>query len=204
VGSAFGTVALDQIVDGRLVAPGDVIIGLPSSGIHSNGLTLARRALLEDGSLSLDDVPPELEGATVADALLAPTAIYVRAIRELLDTPVGVHGLAHITGDGLLNLLRIGERVGFEITELLPVPAVFDLIARHGAVEPPEMWEVFNMGCGFCVIAAPDDVQAALSVLDSHHPGSTAIGAVTDDPGNVRVIPLGLVGDRAGLRARAD
>jgi phosphoribosylformylglycinamidine cyclo-ligase len=204
VGSAFGTVALEQIVDGGLVSPGNVVIGLPSSGVHSNGLTLARRALLEDASLRLDDAPSELVGASVADALLEPTAIYVRAIRELLESPVVVHGLAHITGGGLLNLLRIGKRVGFEISDPLPVPAVFDLIARHGAVEPHEMWEVFNMGCGFCVIVPRDDADAALEVLGSHHQGSAVIGTVNNDAGHVRVIPLRLVGDRAGLRPPAD
>ena len=203
VGSAFGTVALDEIVDGGLVSLGDSIIGLPSSGVHSNGLTLARRALLEDAALSLEDAPPELGGASVADALLEPTSIYVRAVRALLESDVAVHGLAHITGDGLLNLLRLGEGVGYEISDPLPVPGVFDLIARHGSVEPSEMWEVFNMGCGFCAIVPPSDAPAALDVLGSHHPGSAVIGTVSDNAGRVRVIPLGLVGDRAGLRAQA-
>ena len=109
VGSAFGTVALDAIVDGRACAPGDALIGLPASGVHSNGLTLARRVLLDDGGLSLDARPDELAGASVADVLLEPTVIYVRAVLELLRSDVPVHGLAHITGGGLLNLLRLGD-----------------------------------------------------------------------------------------------
>src|SRR4051794_29812512 len=107
-GACFGTVALDAIVTGDRVAPGDALIGLPSSGVHSNGLTLARRALLEDGGLALDDAPEELGGASVADVLLEPTVLYVRAVLELLRSEVPVHGLAHITGGGVLNLLRLG------------------------------------------------------------------------------------------------
>ncbi len=126
VGSAFGTVALDRIIDGSACSPGDALIGLPSSGVHSNGLTLARRAL-ED--LPLDATPEALDGATVADTLLEPTTIYVRAVLELLRSDVPVHGLAHITGDGVLNLLRIGSGIGYEISSPLPVPPIFDLIA---------------------------------------------------------------------------
>src|SRR5262249_38185792 len=141
VGSAFGTVALDEIVDGSAVRPGDALVGLPASGVHSNGLTLARRALLEDGGLSIESRPAEFGGASVGEVLLEPTVIYVRAVLALLRSEVEVRGLAHITGGGLMNLLRIGTDVGYEIREPLPVPAVFDLIASLGGVSADEMWE---------------------------------------------------------------
>lgn len=200
VGSAFGTVALDAIIDGSACVPGNVIIGLPASGVHSNGLTLARRALLEQGGLTLDDRPEPLGGASVADVLLEPTVIYVRAILELLECGLRVHGLAHITGDGLLNLLRLG-RVGYDITHPLPVPPVFDLIATLGGVGDAEMWEVFNMGCGLCVIVAEEVADSAVALLEAHHPGAAVIGRCTDAGGRVRVPSAGIEGDRGGMRA---
>jgi phosphoribosylformylglycinamidine cyclo-ligase len=189
VGSAFGTVALDEIIDGRACRAGDALIGLPSSGVHSNGLTLARRVL---DSLGLDAAPDELGGATVADALLEPTVIYVRAIMALLDSSISVHGLAHITGGGVLNLLRIGSGIGYEISAPLPVPPIFELIASRGAIEATEMWEVFNMGCGFCVIVPADQADGAVRLLESHHPGTAVIGQLTPSAGRVELPGLGL------------
>ena len=198
VASAFGTVALDAIVDGSACRPGDALIGLPSSGVHSNGLTLARQALLERGGLGLEVTPAELGGASVADVLLEPTVIYVRAILELLRSQVPVHGLAHITGGGLLNLLRIGTGIGYEISDPLPVPPVFELIARLGDVSAAEMWEVFNMGCGFCAIVHGEHAAEAVRLLDRHHTGTAIIGRLTDHAGRVSVPGLGLEWDGDG------
>ena len=203
VGSAFGTVALDRIVDGGACRPADALIGLPASGVHANGLTLARRALLGEGGLALHSTPAELGGQSVGEALLEPTAIYVRAILALLRSEVAVHGLAHITGGGVLNLLRIGAGVGYEISAPLPVPSIFELIARHGAVGAAEMWEVFNMGCGFCVVVPADQAPAAVELLGAHHPGATLIGRLTDQAGTVTLPPLQLEGDASGLRLAA-
>jgi phosphoribosylformylglycinamidine cyclo-ligase len=201
VGSAFGTVALDRIVDGSRIAPGDAVIGLPASGVHSNGLTLARSALLQDGGLALDERPPELGGQSVADVLLEPTVIYVRAVLDLLRSDVQAHGLAHITGGGLCNLLRLGSGVGYRIERPLAVPPVFDLIAGHGNVSAAEMWQVFNMGCGFCVIVESERAYDAAALLEGRHPGATVIGSVTDRTGIVEIPELGITGDRDGLRA---
>ena len=200
VGSAFGTIALDAIIDGAACAPGDALIGLPASGVHSNGLTLARRVLLEQAGLELTATPPELGGASVADVLLEPTVIYVRAVLELLRSGIGVHGLAHITGGGLLNLLRLSETAGFEITAPLPVTPVFELVAQRGEVTAAEMWEVFNMGCGFCAVVGAADAQRAVALLEAHHPGTAVIGRCDDRGGRVTLAPLGIEGDAHGLR----
>ena len=104
---------------------------------------------------------------TVGELLLEPTVIYVRAIRALLESEVEVRGLAHITGEGFLNLLRLEAEVGYRIDSPLPVPRIFELIAERGPVEPAELYEVFNMGCGFCCVVPEPAAEAAVALLSS-------------------------------------
>jgi phosphoribosylformylglycinamidine cyclo-ligase len=170
--AAIGVVRLDSIVIGNRVEPGDAIIGIPSSGLHSNGYTLARRALAE---VPLDD---ERLGAPLGEILLEPTTIYVRAVMELLRSEVDVRGLAHITGDGLNNLKRLRDDVLYVIDEPLPAQPIFGLIQQLGQVSDEEMAEVFNMGCGFCVVVPEADAEAAVELLAAHHEGTRRIGSV--------------------------
>jgi len=178
-GACFGTVALDEIVDGATVEPGDVVIGLPSSGIHSNGYTLARSAL---AGIPLGEDPEGRLGRPLGDALLEPTEIYVKPAVELLRSAVEVRGLAHITSGGTGNLLRLMAEVGYEIDAPLPVPPIFELIAERGEVAAAEMYEVFNMGCGFCVVVPAADEAAALELLRAHYPAAQRIGRAVEGP----------------------
>ncbi len=179
-GACFGTVGLDAIVDGSAVRPGDVVIGLPSSGIHSNGYTLARTALT---GIPLDD---ERLGRPLGDVLLEPTEIYVKPVVELLRSGVDVRGLAHITSGGTANLLRLAAEVGYEIDAPLPVPPIFALIQEQGGVSEEEMYDVFNMGCGFCAVVPAGDEPAALELLRAHYPAAQPIGRATEGPKEVR------------------
>ncbi|MDX6662357.1 MAG: phosphoribosylformylglycinamidine cyclo-ligase [Solirubrobacterales bacterium] len=179
-GACFGTIELDRIVTGKGIEPGDAVIGLPSSGLHSNGYTLARQALAE---IPLDDARL---GRPLGDILLEPTAIYVRAVLALLDSGLDVRGLAHITSGGLSNLLRLDADVAYEIDEPLPVPPIFALIAELGQVGDDEMHEVFNMGCGFCCVVGGEDADAAAELLRGHHPEARRIGRAAAGPAEIR------------------
>jgi phosphoribosylformylglycinamidine cyclo-ligase len=170
-GACFGVVQLDSLVTGDAIDPGDVVIGLPSSGLHSNGYTLARSVL---ANIPFDD---ERLGRPLGDVLLEPTEIYVKPVVELLHSDVDVRGLAHITSGGLENLLRLEAEVAYEIDDPLPVPPIFDLIQELGDVSDEEMHEVFNMGCGFCVVVAGSDLDPALEKLRPHYPAARRIGA---------------------------
>jgi len=179
-GACFGTVALNAIVDGSAVRNGDPVIGLPSSGIHSNGYTLARAAL---EGIALND---ERLGRPLGELLLEPTEIYVKAVLEALRSKVEVRGLAHITSGGLRNLLRLAAEVGYEIDNPLPVDPIFELIQERSGATDEEMYEVFNMGCGFCCVVAAGQEAAALEILARHHPGAQQIGRAVEGSREVR------------------
>ena len=173
--TCFGTVALDALITGERIAPGDALIGLPSSGLHSNSYSLARQAL--------PDLDEAFQSGTVGEALLAPTVIYVRAVLELLRSDVPVHGLAHITGGGVRNLLRLTDSAGFAIEDPLPNAPVIDLVIERAGVSAKEAWEVFNMGCGFVAVVPPQHADQATSILAAHHAGARRIGTVTPEAG---------------------
>ena len=179
-GTAIGIVDVEEIIDGGRIEPGDALLGLPSSGLHSNGYTLARTAL---GDLDLAD---DRLGRALGELLLEPTEVYVRAVLDLLGSRADVRGLAHITGDGLNNLLRLAAPVGYEIDDPLPVPPIFDLIADLGEVSDDEMYDVFNMGCGFVCVVADRDADDALEALRGHYADAKRIGIVTERAGTVQ------------------
>jgi phosphoribosylformylglycinamidine cyclo-ligase len=186
VGTAIGALPPGrEPVDGSRVEPGDVVLALPSSGLHSNGFSLARQALgRRTGEL--------------ADALLAPTRIYVRAAEALWDAGVTPKGLAHISGGGLLNLARLAADVSYTLDALPPAPPVFGVIAEAGNIPLQTMYATFNMGTGFCVVVAPADQQAAVAALKGAGEEPVAAGSVTARPGRYVSIP------QAGLLGRGD
>ncbi len=195
VGTAVGALPPGRDpVDGSQVREGDVILALPSSGLHSNGYSLARRAL---ASLALDSPVPGT-GQPLVDALLAPTRVYVRAAEALWEAGVTPRGLAHISGGGLLNLARLAADVSYELGALPPAPPVFALIAEAGRIPPETMYATFNMGTGFCVVVSPAEAQLAADALKAVGEEPVRAGTVTARPGRYVSIPS------AGLLGRGD
>ncbi|HVM34256.1 MAG TPA: phosphoribosylformylglycinamidine cyclo-ligase [Actinomycetota bacterium] len=196
VGTCVGTVHPERLVLGRAVEPGDAIIGIASSGIHSNGLTLARRALFEGGGYALGDQIPAL-GRTLGEELLEPTAIYVRAVVGLWENGIETRGLVHMTSDGFANLCRLDAPVGYEIEELPDAPPIFTLIQRAGEIEDSEMYRVFNMGIGFVVVVPEPAGEDAIAVLGDGGYRAMRIGRVSNQEGLVHIRPRGLEGSLA-------
>ena len=194
-GTALGILDGYAPITGSNIRPGDVVLGMPSNGIHSNGLTLARRVLLGKDGQGIDRYLAEC-GRTVGEELLRPTAIYVAEVMALLRDGIDVRGLAHISGDGLLNLARLDANVGYAITHLPPVPPIFDIIQAEGELDAAEMFRVFNMGVGFCVVVGQQDVDAALSASAGAGGAAQVIGRVVAWPKRrVLIEQFGLVGE---------
>ncbi len=179
-GFSVGVVARKKLVDGTRVAAGDVALGLPSSGLHSNGYSLARQALLETMGLAYDDRVPELGGRSVGEALLAPTRLYARAVQALVLGAIDVRAMSHVTGGGLPgNLPRVlPEGLGVRVEGVWARGGVFDLIQRAGAVAESEMRRTFNLGVGFVVIVPAVDVTRAMDTLRGAGEAPFVLGSV--------------------------
>ena len=165
-GTGIGFVDKDKIITGVDIQEGDILIGLRSSGIHSNGLSLARRAIFEEGGFDVNDKMPNGE-TTIGEEMLKPTQLYVKAIVELLKHDFNIKGLAHMTGGGVNNLSRLKKGIGFDITDYPEPQDIFKLIYQQG-VPLEEMYKVFNMGVGFCVIASPEEADAVVDALNEN------------------------------------
>lgn len=194
VGTCIGTLHPRRLLVGADVAAGDVLIGLASSGLHSNGYTLARHALLERAGLRLEGRVAEL-GRTLGEELLEPTLMYVRPAMAMLDAGLPVRALLHITGDGLLNLARIAAPMGFVVDRPLPPPPIFALIQHAAAVSPAEMFRTFNMGIGFAVVVPAAAAERAVALAAEHGHRARVVGYATPDPRRRIWLPeAGLVG----------
>jgi phosphoribosylformylglycinamidine cyclo-ligase len=188
-GFCVGVVERSEIIDGKSVAPGDALIGMSSSGLHSNGYSLARKVLLEDAKLKLDAVPEGWD-RPLGDALLEPTRIYVKDALALMKA-VKVKGFAHITGSGIPgNLPRClpdGTRAVLD-EKTWKRPAIFELIQKLGGVERQEMYDTFNMGLGLIAVVAKADVPAALALLKGRGVEAAEVGRVEAGQGEATAV----------------
>lgn len=190
-GFAVGVVERDRIIDGpALTAPGDLIIGLPSPGLRSNGYSLARRALLERSGRKLDEAAWPGAACSLADELLRPSVIYTPAILELIDGGVPVHAVAHITGGGLPgNLPRVlAGGVDAELDRSTwTTPRIFAEIRAAGAITDAEMTRVFNLGIGMTVVVPTDAAGLALAILEHAGHQAAVVGRLVPGHGQVRI-----------------
>ncbi len=183
-GFTVGAVEKENLIDGSLVALGDVLIGIPSSGVHSNGFSLVRK-IISDAGLDLRKVYPELGHLPLGEVLLTPTVIYVKPVLELISK-VSVHGVAHITGGGFdENIPRIlPEGLGAAIKEgswqILPV---FPFLEKHGNIPHREMFNIFNMGIGMIIAVSGNDAQKAILSLQQSGLKPSVIGKVVPGKG---------------------
>jgi phosphoribosylformylglycinamidine cyclo-ligase len=190
-GFAVGIVERKKIITGKTIRKGDVVLGLASSGLHSNGYTLVRNICFKKAGLKMTDTLDDLDGAVLGDVLLEPTQIYVRSIVKLLSkykVKRIVHGMAHITGGGLLgNIPRVLPKDCNAVIKKSswPVPKIFKFLQKAGPVEEPEMFRVFNMGIGFVLIVAEDFAHSITKKLSHFGEKVYRIGRITTGTGKV-------------------
>ena len=190
-GFAVGVVERKKIITGDTVRPGDVVLGLASSGLHSNGYTLVRNICFKQHKMKMADTPAQFKGATLGDVLLEPTRIYVRAVVRLLrqyKVKRIVHAMAHITGGGLVgNIPRVLPRDCNAVIKKTswPVPKVFPFLQAKGPVEEGEMFRVFNMGIGYVLVVAEDFADSIVKKLARYGEKVYKIGRVTTGVGKV-------------------
>ena len=177
-GTGIGFVDTDKIITGENIQPGNVLIGIKSNGIHSNGYSLARKALFEDSGFDINDRMPDGE-STIGEELIRPTELYVKPIVALFRENYEINGLAHITGGGFTNLRRLKKGVGYNINNLPETPEIFKLIYEQN-VDIKEMYKVFNMGIGFVVICDEKESEKIITTLNEYCE-CQIIGEVTED-----------------------
>ncbi|SDF51945.1 phosphoribosylformylglycinamidine cyclo-ligase [Fontibacillus panacisegetis] len=181
-GFTVGVVDKSKIVNGSSITAGDTVIGLASSGVHSNGFSLVRKLLLEQSGYSLKDSLPELGGEVLGDVLLTPTKLYVKPVLSLLEQ-VKVKGMAHITGGGFIeNIPRVlPDGVNVEVDYgTWPILPIFSLLQEKGNVSNRDMFTTFNMGIGFVIVVAKEDEEASLAALRAAGENPYVIGRVTE------------------------
>ncbi|MGN0200539.1 MAG: phosphoribosylformylglycinamidine cyclo-ligase [Candidatus Cryptobacteroides sp.] len=183
-GYTTGVVEKSKLIDGSKVKAGDVLVGIASTGVHSNGFSLVRKIVADSGHDYFEEIP-EFGGRRLGDVLLTPTRIYVKQVLDVIRN-CDVHGVAHITGGGFdENIPRVlHDGQGLEIREgsweILPV---FRLLEKWGGVPHREMFNIFNMGIGMVLVLDESEAQRAIEILESHGEKASVIGRVTSEPG---------------------
>lgn len=180
-GTCLGMVKKDRIITGEKVIEGDVIVGIPSSGVHSNGYTLVRK-IIDESEYSYHDPCPYAPEKTIGDELLTPTTIYIKILDALEECEI--HGFAHITGSGLLKLRRV-TKLGFDFYNPIEPPDIFKFLQKEGNVDDLEMYKTFNMGMGFLLILPEKDAERAAEIT-----GGRIVGKITESGIRVRELVI--------------
>jgi phosphoribosylformylglycinamidine cyclo-ligase len=188
-GFTCGVVEKSKLIDGSKVAVGDVLIGIASSGIHSNGFSLVRK-IVKDANLDLNEKYPEFNGKTLGEILIAPTKIYVKSVLDVIAN-CDVHGISHITGGGfdenIPRILKDGQGVEIKANswDILPI---FSFLEKHGNINHREMFNIFNMGVGMVISLNETEAEKTIKILESHGEKATIIGRIVEGEG-VKIIP---------------